>query len=159
MRGSRFFSRFESVPPPGGYNPKNWAARQWSSRFCSPWGDFRGRWLCWRFSLSQSILLASWNIKSTNSLHTNLTSRNFYNLLESWWFLWPFSQSAAWNDGILECWPPARRATPSGAYASERRLGLKSGKRSILQKMLYLHFIMISVNYPFSTFVPENTPL
>jgi hypothetical protein len=39
------------------------------------------------------------------------------------------------------------------------RLGLKSGKRSILQKMLYLHFMMMPVRHPFSTFAPENTPL
>jgi len=38
-------------------------------------------------------------------------------------------------------------------------LGMKSGKRSILQKMLYLHFMMMPVRYPFSAFVPENTPL
>ena len=34
-----------------------------------------------------------------------------------------------------------------------------SGKRSILQKMLYLHFMMMSVRHPFSAFAPENTPL
>jgi hypothetical protein len=36
---------------------------------------------------------------------------------------------------------------------------MKSGKRSILQKMLYLHFMMMSVRHPFSAFAPENTPL
>ncbi len=39
------------------------------------------------------------------------------------------------------------------------RLGLKSGKRSILKKLLYLHFMMMPVRHPFSTFAPENTPL
>jgi len=38
-------------------------------------------------------------------------------------------------------------------------LGMKSGKRSILQKMLNLHFIMILARHPFSAFAPENTPL
>ncbi len=36
---------------------------------------------------------------------------------------------------------------------------MKSGKRSILQKMLYLHFMMMPVRHPFSAFAPENTPL
>jgi hypothetical protein len=36
---------------------------------------------------------------------------------------------------------------------------MKGGKISILQKMLYLHFIMMPVRYPFSAFAPENTPL
>jgi len=38
-------------------------------------------------------------------------------------------------------------------------LGIKSGKRSILQKMLYLHFMMMPVRHPFSAFAPESTPL
>jgi hypothetical protein len=38
-------------------------------------------------------------------------------------------------------------------------LGMKSGKRSILQKMLYLHFMMMPVRHPFSVFSQENTPL
>jgi hypothetical protein len=38
-------------------------------------------------------------------------------------------------------------------------LGMKSGKRSILQKILYLHFMMMLVRHPFSAFAPENTPL
>ena len=54
----------------------------------------------------------------------------------------------------MECWPPARRA-----YASERILGMKSGKRSILQKMLYLHFMMMPIRHPFSAFTPENMPI
>ena len=62
-----------------------------------------------------------------------------------------------WNDGIVECWPPARRARR--AYASERILGMISGKRSIRQKMLNLHFMMMPVRHPFSAFTPENTPL
>ena len=45
-----------------------------------------------------------------------------------------------WSVGTLEYRPPACRAC-----ASERRLGMKSGKRSILQKMLNLH----SLNLPF----------
>ena len=53
----------------------------------------------------------------------NLTSRNFYNSLRIWRFcghpLWePHGIMEYWNDGIM---------------------GMKSGKRSILQKMLYLH--------------------
>ena len=38
-------------------------------------------------------------------------------------------------------------------------LGMKSGKRSILPKMLYLHFMMMSIRHPFSAFSQENTPL
>jgi len=38
-------------------------------------------------------------------------------------------------------------------------LGIKSGKRSILQKMLYLHFMMEPDSHPFSVFAPENMPL
>jgi len=34
------------------------------------------------------------------------------------------------------------------------RLDLKSGKRSILYKMLYLHFLMITAIHPFSAFAP-----
>jgi hypothetical protein len=84
----------------------------------------------------------------------NLASRNFYSLLESQCFLRTLSWYAAWNDGIVEYWPPARRS-----YASERILGMKSGKRSILQKMLYLHFMMMPVRHPFPALAPENTPL
>jgi len=36
---------------------------------------------------------------------------------------------------------------------------MKSGKRSILQKMLYLDFMMMPVSHPFSAFTPENTPI
>jgi hypothetical protein len=36
---------------------------------------------------------------------------------------------------------------------------MKSGKRFILQKILYLHFMMMSVSHPFSVFAPENTPI
>jgi hypothetical protein len=43
---------------------------------------------------------------------------------------------------MMEFWPPARRA-----YASERRLGMKSGKRSILQKMLNLHSLMMLTSH------------
>jgi len=38
-------------------------------------------------------------------------------------------------------------------------LGLKSGKKPILQKMLNLHSLMIPVRHPFYDFAPENTPL
>ena len=38
-------------------------------------------------------------------------------------------------------------------------LGMKSGKRSIIEKMLYLHFMMMPVRHPFSAFSQENTPL
>ena len=34
-------------------------------------------------------------------------------------------------------------------------LGLKSGKWSILKKMLYLHFMMMPVRHPFPAFAPE----
>jgi hypothetical protein len=36
---------------------------------------------------------------------------------------------------------------------------MKSGKRSILQKMLYLHFMMMPVRHPFTAFSQENTPI
>jgi hypothetical protein len=36
--------------------------------------------------------------------------------------------------------------------------GIKSGERSILQKMLNPHFMTMPVGHPFSTFVSENTP-
>jgi hypothetical protein len=36
-------------------------------------------------------------------------------------------------------------------------LGLKSGKGSILQKMLNLYFLMMSDRHPFSAFAPDNT--
>ena len=36
---------------------------------------------------------------------------------------------------------------------------MKTGKRSILQKMLYLHFIVMTVRHPFSAPAPENTPI
>jgi hypothetical protein len=45
------------------------------------------------------------------------------------------------------------------AYASERILGIKSGKRSIQQKMLNLHSLMMPVRHPFSAFAPENMTL
>ena len=66
----------------------------------------------------------------------SVTSRNFYNPLELQCFFRSSGWYAPWNDGIMECWPPARRA-----YASERILGMESGKRPILQKMLDLHFV------------------
>jgi hypothetical protein len=63
-----------------------------------------------------------------------------------------------WNDGMVEWWNVGHRLVELRAYGSERILGMKSGKRSILQKMLYLHFMMMLVRHPFSTFTPENTP-
>jgi len=39
------------------------------------------------------------------------------------------------------------------------RLGIESGKRSILQKNLYLHFMMMRFRHPFSALTPENTQL
>ena len=33
-------------------------------------------------------------------------------------------------------------------------LGMKSGKRSVLPKMLNLHFMMMPVRHPFSAFAP-----
>jgi hypothetical protein len=32
-------------------------------------------------------------------------------------------------------------------------MGMKSGKRSILQKMLYHHFVMMPFRHPFSAFI------
>jgi hypothetical protein len=49
-----------------------------------------------------------------------------------------FLLKATWNYGKVECWPPARRAY--AAYASERILGMKSGKH---------HFIQINVESTF----------
>jgi hypothetical protein len=37
-------------------------------------------------------------------------------------------------------------------------LGIKSGKKSILLKMLYLHIMMATDSYPSSAFAPENMP-
>jgi hypothetical protein len=54
----------------------------------------------------------------------------------------------------VESWPPAR-----SAYASERILVMKSGKRSILKKMLYLHFMMMPVRHPLSALGSEITPI
>jgi hypothetical protein len=50
----------------------------------------------------------------------------------------PYGMMEYWNIGIL---------------------GMKSGKKSILRKMLYLNFMMMPVRHPFSAFVPENTQL
>jgi hypothetical protein len=36
---------------------------------------------------------------------------------------------------------------------------MKSGKRSILQKMMNLTFMMIVVKHPFSAFAQKNTPM
>ena len=62
---------------------------------------------------------------------------------------WPILEPSP-NDGIVECWPPARRA-----YASERILGMESGKRPILQKMLELHFVWSTPNICF-LFLPHK---
>ena len=51
----------------------------------------------------------------------------------------------------MECWPPAR-----SAYASERRLGMKSGKRSIIATMLNLHSLMMLTGHIFSIFANKN---
>jgi len=37
-------------------------------------------------------------------------------------------------------------------------LGMKSGKRSFLQKMLILTFMMIVVRHPFSAFILKSIP-
>ena len=50
----------------------------------------------------------------------------------------------------MECWPPARRAC-----ASERIVGMKSGKRTILQEVLNLNAMMMHVRHPFSAFAPK----
>ncbi len=50
------------------------------------------------------------------------------------------------------------RRTLYGFGLGQGRLGMKSGKRSILQKRLYLHFMMMPFRHPFSAPVPENTP-
>jgi hypothetical protein len=61
---------------------------------------------------------------------------------------------------MIECigistiyWPPARRARASEAYASERRLGLKSGK--ILQKMLNQPSLMMLTSHIFSVLAQQ----
>jgi hypothetical protein len=38
-------------------------------------------------------------------------------------------------------------------------LGMKSGKRSFLQRMLGLQLTMMPLRHPYSEFSPENTPL
>ena len=53
----------------------------------------------------------------------------------------------SWNDGL--------RLVELRASGSERILGMKSGKRSILQKMLYLHFMMMPIRHPFSAFTQK----
>jgi hypothetical protein len=44
-------------------------------------------------------------------------------------------------------------------YGNDGILGIKTGKRSILQDMFYLHLMMMSFRHPFSAFAPENTAL
>jgi hypothetical protein len=44
-------------------------------------------------------------------------------------------------------------------YWNVGRLGLKSGKRSILQIMLCLHFMMMFIRHPFSALTSEITTL
>ncbi len=63
--------------------------------------------------------------------------RNFYNLLESQYIFGhfldkPYGMVEYWNVGIL---------------------GMKSGKRAILQEMLNLQYLMMPVRQPFSAFI------
>jgi hypothetical protein len=51
------------------------------------------------------------------------------------------------------------RWTQSELGLGQGILGIKSGKRTILQKMLPLHFMMMPDRHSFSVFAPENTPL
>jgi hypothetical protein len=55
----------------------------------------------------------------------------------------------------------ARVGKPHGMleYWKVGILGMKSGNRSILQKMLNLTFIMTVVRHPFSAFTPKKTPM
>ena len=53
---------------------------------------------------------------------------------------------------MMEYWNVGLRLGELSASGSERRLGPKSGKRSILQKMLYLHFMMMLVRPSISIF-------
>ena len=56
--------------------------------------------------------------------------------------MWPACLTAIWqtgNDGILESWPPARRA-----YASERILGMKQEKINFsCQECILTHYSKI----------------
>jgi hypothetical protein len=73
----------------------------------------------------------------------------------------------------VECWPALARFGVNASSGiidliivkkwtryefglGQGRLGIKSGKRSILQKMLYQHFMMMPVRHPFSAFAPKK---
>jgi hypothetical protein len=61
--------------------------------------------------------------------------RNFYKLLESQYLFGHFLDEP---NGMMEYWNVGLRLvepTSCRAYASERILGMKSGKRTILQEM------------------------
>ena len=63
-----------------------------------------------------------------------------------------------WNHGVF-CGHSLGKPHGMMEYWNDGILGLKIGKRSILQKMLYLHYIMMPVRHPFSAFAQKNTPL
>jgi hypothetical protein len=59
----------------------------------------------------------------------------------------------------IKAWIIAKKWTRYKIGLGQGRLGMKSGKRSILPKMLYLHFMMMPVRHPFSAFAQKNTPI
>jgi hypothetical protein len=62
------------------------------------------------------------------------------------------------SSGLI-AWVTAKKWTRYEFGLGQGRLGMKSGNRSILQKMSNLHFKMMPARHPFSAFGPENTPL
>ena len=85
------------------------------------------------------------------------TQWSFSAIVEFWPALARFGVIA--SSGII-AWIIVKKWTRYEFGLGQGRLGMKSGKRSILQKMLYLHFMMIPVRYPFSAFDPKKiTPL
>jgi hypothetical protein len=70
-----------------------------------------------------------------------------------------------WRDSVLSAssgiiaWIIVKKWTRYEFGLGQGILGMKSGKRSILQQRLYQHFMMIPIRHPFSALAPENTPL
>jgi hypothetical protein len=60
---------------------------------------------------------------------------------------------------MMESWNVGLRLGELKTNGSERILGMKSGKRSILQKMLDLDLMMMPVRHPFSALAPKNAPI
>jgi hypothetical protein len=59
----------------------------------------------------------------------------------------------------IAAWIMVKKWTRYEFGLGQGRLGMKSGKRSILQKMLNLHPLMMLTSHIFSVFALENTPL